>query len=295
MSSTLTPAKGIPVTPGRSTLVRVRLDLSYDGSDFAGWALQPGQRTVQGLLTEALRVLVPDCGPLTVAGRTDAGVHATGQVAHVDLSARARAKIGNLRAKLSGLLPHDVRVRDVREVPPAFDARFSALWRRYSYRISDAQWGVEPMRRTDTLHWRRTLDAEAMQAAGAAMLGTHDFAAFCRRREAATTIRELQQLTIHRIGDVVEAGVQADAFCHSMVRSLIGALLAVGDGRRGPDWPVSLLTLPVRAGDVQVAPPHGLTLVQVAYPPEEELANRTRTTRSVRALPDRGPAGSIGS
>ncbi|MDQ3735687.1 MAG: tRNA pseudouridine(38-40) synthase TruA [Actinomycetota bacterium] len=269
-------------------MARLRLDLSYDGTCFAGWAVQPGQRTVQGVLTEALCVLVPNAGALTVAGRTDAGVHATGQVAHLDVPAEEWAEMGNLPAKLSGLLPHDVRVRAVREVPPVFDARFSALWRRYSYRISDAPWGVEPMRRTDTLHWRRTLEVEAMQAAGTALLGTHDFAAYCRRREGATTIRDLQHLTIQRTGDVLEIRVQADAFCHSMVRSLVGALLAVGDGRRLPDWPVSLLNLPVRANDVQVAPPHGLSLVEVGYPPDEELANRTRTTRSLRALPGSG-------
>jgi len=263
--------------------------LCYDGAAFAGWALQPGQRTVQGVLAQALEVLVPRSGALTVAGRTDAGVHATGQVAHVDVPAQAWAGIGDLRARLSGLLPHDVRVRDVREVPAAFDARFAALWRRYRYRISDAPWGVDPLRRNDTLHWRRTLDDEAMQSAGTSLLGTHDFAAFCRRRNAGTTIRQLQLLTIQRTGHVLEARVQADAFCHSMVRSLIGALLAVGDGRRPPDWPVSLLAGSVRAGDVQVAPPHGLTLVEVSYPPDAELADRTDVTRTVRALPSTPP------
>lgn len=268
-------------------LVRVRLDLSYDGTAYAGWALQPGQRTVEGVLSDALEVLLPMCGALTVAGRTDAGVHAVGQVAHVDVSADAWAGIGNVRAKLSGLLPHDVRVRDVREVPPAFDARFAALWRRYIYRISDAPWGVEPLRRVDTLHWRRTLDEGAMQSAGKGLLGMHDFAAYCRRRPAATTIRELQELSLTRTGDVVEARVQADAFCRSMVRSLVGALLAVGDGRRPVDWPASLLGRPARAGDVQVAPAHGLTLIEVGYPSDENLADRTTITRTVRTLPGR--------
>lgn len=273
-----------PDTEAGAGLVRVRLDLSYDGGAFAGWALQPGQRTIQGVLTDALGVLAPHCGPLTVAGRTDAGVHAIGQVAHVDVPAEVWAEFGNLRAKLAGLLPHDVRVREVREVPPAFDARFSALWRRYSYRIGDAPWGVEPLRRVDTLHWRRTLDEGAMQRAGTALLGTHDFAAFCRRREAATTIRELQHLTITRTDNLLEVRVQADAFCHSMVRSLVGGLLGVGDGRRPTDWPAALLVHPSRAGDVQVAPAHGLTLVEVGYPPDDQLASRTRTTRAVRDL-----------
>jgi len=266
-------------------LVRVRLDLSYDGSAFAGWAEQPGQRTVLGVLTAALDVLVPGSGPVTVAGRTDAGVHATGQVAHVDIAAEQWAGIGNLRAKLAGLLPSDVRVREVCQVSAAFDARFAALWRRYIYRISDAPWGVEPLRRIDILHCRRTLDEEAMQRAGSALLGTHDFAAYCRRRDGATTVRELQHLTIERTGHLLEVGVQADAFCRSMVRSLIGGLLAVGDGRRSTDWPASLLELSTRAGDVQVAPPHGLTLVEVGYPPDAQLADRTKATRRLRELP----------
>lgn len=285
--ATQTPAEDTPATPGRSTRVRVRLDLSYDGAGFAGWAVQPGQRTVLGELSQVLDVLVPSRGPLTVAGRTDAGVHATGQVAHVDISREHWAGIGDLRARLAGVLPHDVRVREVREVPAAFDARFAALWRRYVFRISDAPWGVDPLRRHDTLHSRRSLDAGAMQGAGIALLGTHDFAAYCRRRDDATTIRELQHLSVARTGSVLAVDVQADAFCHSMVRSIVGALLAVGDGRRSPDWPASLLTLPTRAGDVQVAPAHGLTLVEVGYPPDDQLAGRTGVTRTKRSsLPD---------
>jgi len=274
-----------PDTDLGAGLVRLRLELSYDGADFAGWATQPGQRTVLGVLSEALDVLMPSSSSVIVAGRTDAGVHATGQVAHVDVSDRDWAAIGDLRARLAGVLPHDVRVREVHKAPSSFDARFAALWRRYVYRISDSPWGVEPLRRIDTLHWRRALDGDAMQRAGTAMCGTHDFAAYCRRRDGATTIRELQRLRVVRTGHVLEVDLRADAFCHSMVRSLIGALLAVGDGRRPWEWPATLLTIPSRAGDVQVAPPHGLTLVEVAYPPDAELAARGRATR-IRRLPD---------
>lgn len=217
-------------------LVRLRLDLSYDGAEFAGWAVQPGQRTVLGVLVEALKVVVPQSSSVTVAGRTDAGVHAIGQVAHLDVPTAAWAGVRDLLARLAGLLPADLRVREVREVLPAFDARFAALWRRYRYRVTDAPWGVEPLRRSDTLHWNRVLDAEAMQGAAAGMLGIHDFAAYCRRRENATTIRDLHHLTIERTGHLLEVEAQADAFGHSMVRSLVGALLAVGDGRRSPDW-----------------------------------------------------------
>jgi tRNA pseudouridine38-40 synthase len=259
--------------------VRVRLDVSYDGTDFSGWAIQPGRRTVQSVLEDALRtVLRLPAVPLTAAGRTDAGVHASGQVAHCDLPALP----DDLVHRLAGLLPRDVRVRSVRIVPAAFDARFAALWRRYAYRISDAPSGVPPLLRKQVLGWPRALDADAMAAAAAGLLGLHDFAAFCRRRDGATTARTLQELTVARVGDEITCTVVADAFCHSMVRSLVGALLAVGEGRRPATWPASLLALDRRADDVTVAPPHGLTLLEVGYPPDDQLAARAELTRTRR-------------
>jgi tRNA pseudouridine38-40 synthase len=261
-------------------LVRVRLDVSYEGTDFSGWAAQPGRRTVQGELEAALRTVLrlPEVA-LTVAGRTDAGVHATGQVAHCDLP-RLPA---DLVHRLAGVLPADVRVRAARQVPGAFDARFAALCRRYIYRISDARGGVDPLRRRFVLGWRRPLDVTAMAHAGAGLLGLHDFGGYCRQREGATTVRTLQRLTVERDGDEILCEVVADAFCHSMVRSLVGALLAVGDGRRPADWPGSLLERDRRADEVVVAPAHGLTLVEVAYPPDDQLAARAAETRARRA------------
>lgn len=259
--------------------MRVRFDISYDGTEFSGWAVQPGRRTVQGVLEEGLRtVLRLPSASLTVAGRTDAGVHASGQVAHCDLPALP----ADLLHRLAGVLPADVRVRAVRVVPPEFDARFAALWRRYVYRISDAQAGVDPLLRTQVLGWPRPLDVDAMAAAARDLLGLHDFAAFCKRREGATTTRTLQEFTIARDGDEITCTVVADAFCHSMVRSLVGALLAVGEGRRALDWPASLLTRERRADDVPVAPAHGLTLVEVGYPPDDQLAARAELTRARR-------------
>ncbi|HVX45775.1 MAG TPA: tRNA pseudouridine(38-40) synthase TruA [Mycobacteriales bacterium] len=259
--------------------MRLRLDISYDGTDFAGWARQPGQRTVQGELEAALaRILRADVS-LTVAGRTDAGVHSTGQVAHADVAAEPDA---SLLRRLSGVLPPDIRVRAVSRAPEGFDARFSATYRRYVYRISDAPWGVEPVRRLDTLPWPRPLEEAAMQQAAAAFLGEHDFAAYCRRREGATTIRTVQQMDCRRDGDLIAVTVQADAFCHQMVRSLVGALLAVGDGRRTEAWPGELLDLTERANTVVVAPARGLTLVEVGYPPPGELAARAELTRRKR-------------
>jgi tRNA pseudouridine38-40 synthase len=262
----------------------VRLDLAYDGTEFSGWATQPGRRTVQGSLEEALAQILRVAVRLTVAGRTDAGVHATGQVAHLDLPAAVwDARGDSLVRRLAGVLPGDVRVHAVSEAPPGFDARFAALRRRYSYRLTDTVWGAEPLRRYDTLAWPRRLDVTAMAAAAALLLGEHDFAAFCKRREGATTIRALLRLDVVRGPDgVVEMTVEADAFCHSMVRSLVGALLAVGEGRRPAEWPAALLARSERANDVAVAPPHGLTLVAVDYPADAELAARAEVTRRIR-------------
>ncbi len=272
--------------------VRVRLDLAYDGTAFSGWAAQRALRTVQGELEAALGTLAR-CDPaprLTVAGRTDAGVHARGQVAHVDLPPAVAADRLLLR-RLNGLLPEDVRVHRAAPAPEGFDARFSATWRRYRYRVADGAERVDPLRRADTLAWPRPLDDDRLRAASAGLVGEHDFAAFCRRREGATTVRGLQALDWSRdAAGVLEAVVQADAFCHSMVRSLVGALLAVGEGRRPPEWPASLLTRGSRASDVAVAPPHGLVLEAVAYPPDDELAARQRVTRAVRGLPPAGGA-----
>ena len=221
---------------------------------------------------------------LTVAGRTDAGVHATGQVAHLDVPVAVWDSLAaSLVRRLAGVLPPDVRVFAADRVVPAFDARFGAFYRRYEYRVTDAVGGAEPLRRTDTLAWPRSLDAAAMDAAASGLLGEHDFVAYCRRREGASTIRTLQAFSVLRNGDLVTFTVQADAFCHQMVRSLVGALLAVGDGRRDADWPASLLARRERVDEVVVAPAHGLTLVEVGYPADEALAARAQVTRRRRS------------
>ena len=266
--------------------VRVRLDVSYDGTDFSGWAAQPGRRTVAGVLSDALAVLVgPSPVGLTVAGRTDAGVHATGQVCHVDLPAAAWETLASsVVRRLAALMPPDARVRAATEVPPAFDARFSATYRRYEYRVADTPWGADPLRRRDTLAWMRPLDVDRLRAAAAGLVGEHDFAAFCKRKENGTTVRAITRLDWRRDPDgVCVATVQADAFCQAMVRSLVGAMLTVGDGRRDPAWPARLLTLRERSSEVTVAPPHGLTLVAVGYPDATEYARRAESTRRLRA------------
>jgi tRNA pseudouridine38-40 synthase len=278
---------GLDGPPGPSDSVRVRLDLSYDGTGFSGWAAQPSRRTVAGVLTAALARLVGAGGPLglTVAGRTDAGVHATGQVCHVDLPRDAWAELGgSLLRRLAALMPPDARVRAVTAVPDAFDARFSATFRRYEYRVEDTVWGPEPLRRHDTLGWGRPLDIDRLRLAAAGLVGEHDFAAYCKRKDRATTVRAVTRLDWRRDPDgVAVATVQADAFCQAMVRSLVGGMLAVGDGRREPSWPASLLSLRDRASEVAVAPAHGLTLVAVGYPDEVDYARRAEQTRRLRA------------
>jgi len=274
--------------------VRVRLDLSYDGKDFSGWAKQSqGQRTVQGDIEAALRTVTrsTETYELTVAGRTDSGVHARGQVAHVDLPVELWAEHRDkLLRRLAGRLSHDVRVWSLTEAPSGFNARFSAIWRRYAYRVTDNPGGVDPLQRGHVLWHDWALDMDAMNEAAATLVGEHDFAAYCKRREGATTIRTLQELRWERRPDgVMEATVKADAFCHNMVRSLVGALLFVGDGHRPVDWPGKVLAAGVRDSAVHVVRPHGLTLEEVGYPADELLAARNLEARNKRSLP--GSAG----
>ncbi|MFJ4919981.1 tRNA pseudouridine(38-40) synthase TruA [Streptomyces sp. NPDC088725] len=274
------------VEPGS---VRVRLDLSYDGKDFSGWARQATRRTVQGEIEDTLRTVTRSSRTydLTVAGRTDAGVHARGQVAHVDLPESVWAEHGDkLLRRLAGRLPHDVRVWSVAEAPAGFNARFAAVWRRYAYRVVDHPGGVDPLLRGHVLWHDWALDMDAMNAAAAGLLGEHDFAAYCKRREGATTIRTLQKLEWARGDDgVLTATVRADAFCHNMVRSLVGAMLFVGDGHRPVEWPAKVLAAGVRDSAVHVVRPHGLTLEEVGYPADELLAARSKEARNKRTLP----------
>ncbi|WP_324278457.1 tRNA pseudouridine(38-40) synthase TruA [Blastococcus brunescens] len=231
------------------------MDVSYDGAALHGWARQPGQRTVQGDLEQALAMVLRVPVDLTVAGRTDAGVHATGQVAHCDVPRPVwEEHRQRLVRRLRGVLSPDIAVRAVAETSPDFDARFSALGRHYVYRLTDDAAGPPPLRRADTVGWPRRLDDAAMTEAAGLLLGEHDFAAFCRRREGATTIRTLLALDVVRSGPLIKVFASADAFCHSMVRSLVGALTTVGEGRRPPEWPAALFARTERAGEVPVAP-----------------------------------------
>ncbi len=281
-----------------SASLRVRLDLAYDGTEFSGWAAQPGRRTVEGELSAAVTTLLraPEPVRLTVAGRTDAGVHARGQVAHADLDPAVWATVPGRSdrtpeaaavTRLNGILPPDVVVRRVGVAPEGFDARFSAVRRRYLYRLCDDAASLDPLRRRDTAVTKHRLDVAAMDAAAGSLVGLSDFAAFCKKREGATTVRTLLTYSWRRLPDGTIAGtVEADAFCHSMVRALVGAVVPVGEGRRPVEWPAQVLAGRRRDPSVAVMPALGLSLEEVVYPPDDELAARAEQARAVRVLSD---------
>lgn len=309
-SSPASPLSGAsPVAPGDADdSVRVRLAIAYDGTGFNGWSRQPGLRTVQGVIEDALGVLFRRTGTaprLTVAGRTDAGVHALGQVAHFDVSRPALAAVTRARRghapgpggtepaavllrRLTGVIgasDSDVVVTGAALAPEGFDARFSAIWRRYEYRIADSAAARNPLDRHRTVWRPRGLDVGRMDAAARSLLGLHDFAAFCKPRDGATTIRTLESFSWRRDADgVLVASLQADAFCHSMVRALIGAAVAVGEGRLDVEAPAELLRAGQRTNAFMTMPAKGLVLTEVGYPDDHELELRAAQTRARRIL-----------
>ncbi|WZH37508.1 MAG: tRNA pseudouridine(38-40) synthase TruA [Microbacterium enclense] len=284
--------------------MRLRLDISYDGTHFRGWARQPGLRTVQGVLEDALSRILGGDPRLVVAGRTDAGVHASGQVAHLDLDDGQQSRlprrrrdddetdaVAALAGRLRGVLGAypDVTVRRTSAASEGFDARFSAVWRRYSYRVADAHAGYSPLERHRTTSVRGALDADAMQEAAQSLIGLHDFAAYCKAREEATTIRTLLEYDWRRDADgILVANVRADAFCHSMVRALVGACVAVGEGRLPVGDVVAIRDAGERTPNTKVLAARGLVLTEVGYPANELLASRAEQTRNRRDADDIG-------
>ncbi|RAN77538.1 tRNA pseudouridine(38-40) synthase TruA [Bacillus sp. SRB_336] len=288
--------------PAVHGLCRIRLDLAYDGGPFSGWAVQPRRRTVQGVVEESLAMILRRPVRLTVAGRTDAGVHARGQVAHLDVTREEWDGIrrghdvepaDSLKRRLNGALGRvlgdlhgAVEVVAAGPAPAGFDARFSALWRRYSYRIADPSTRRDPLQRAVTLWHRHDLDVDLMNQAARPLLGLQDFKAFAKPRVGSTTVRTLQRLDYGRGPDgVINVNVQADAFCHNMVRALTGAALRVGERREEPDWMHRRLLAGVRDAKSVLAAPHPLVLEEVHYPDDSELLQRATLTRARRGSP----------
>ncbi|MET0860887.1 MAG: tRNA pseudouridine(38-40) synthase TruA [Microbacterium sp.] len=276
--------------------MRIRLDIAYDGTHFRGWAKQPALRTVQGTLEGAIARVLGGDPRLVVAGRTDSGVHAIGQVAHVDLDEEQQKRLSGQRrrqddpvaalaARIRGVVGAyaDVDVTRTAIAPEGFDARFAAVWRRYEYRIADRAY--DPMERHRTTTVRGPLNTEAMDAAARSLIGLHDFAAYCKPREEGTTIRTLLEYDWRRDSDgVLIANVKADAFCHSMVRALVGACVAVGQGRLDIADLATIRDGGLRTSEFTVLAARGLTLTEVGYPADELLATRAEQTRGRRTL-----------
>ena len=266
-----------PTLYPESGFLRLRIDLAYDGSNFSGWAIQPDRRTVQAQVEEAIEKIARVRIESIVAGRTDAGVHATGQVIHVDIP--DSIAIEDLAYKLNRILDEDIRINRIEVAPPAFHARFSALRRYYQYRILDENKVIQPLARLNTAGWYRPLDLNLMNQASKLLLGTNDFAAFCKYREGATTVRTLEKYEWVRDSEgYLVADVVADAFCYSMVRNLVGAVVCVADGRFEPSWIKTLLENKERVSDSLVFPARGLTLYKVDYPDAAELLERAKKT-----------------
>lgn len=289
--------------PDPASRQRWRLDISYEGTDFRGWAQQPGERTVEGTIHGSLVMICASMARqlglpgdelvvsrLVCAGRTDAGVHARGQVAHVDVDPQlAQAlDVDWLRYRFAGLLPEDVVVRRVQAVASSFDARFSALSRRYQYRISDHLGTRDALSRREVTAHVRPLDVTAMNDAAQEFIGTHDFAGFCKAQPFGTTVRQVFECSWARddLGHAVLT-IQADAFCRSMVRTLVGAMVAVGEGRWNRAQIGDVVSGRQRQVEIQVMPAKGLTLMEVAYPPESDWALRQQITRARRRLEPR--------
>ena len=261
---------------------RYFIELAYKGTNFHGWQIQPNAVSVQECLEKALSTITRETIGVTGAGRTDAGVHATGQVIHVDVADAAfdrELTYKDLRYKLNRLLDEDIRITEITDAPSGFHARFSALRRKYTYKILDDNQVITPAQRFDTAPWYRHLDEKVMNEASSLLLGTHDFAAFCKFKQGGTTIRTLEKYEWVRAQDgLLVADVVADAFCYSMVRNLVGAIVCVADGRKPTSWISELLENKERVSDSLVFPARGLTLYQVDYPTEDQLLERARIT-----------------
>ncbi len=243
-------------------MATVRLDIEYDGASFKGWALQPGLRTVQGELEGALATVLREPVQLTVAGRTDTGVHARGQVASFVTSAEIKE---DLARRLNGVGPDDIAVTAASAAEDGFDARHSAKSRSYRYRLL-ARSAPSPFERGRALWWPHRIDLEALEACAAALSGTHDFTAFTpTQTDHVRFDRDVYDASWKREDDILSFRITADAFMRNMVRILVGTMLEVSNGRRTPKSFTKLLEGAPRSAAGDTAPPHGLYLESVSY------------------------------
>lgn len=239
-----------------------RLDVAYDGSGFNGYARQEGLRTVQGELESALATYLKTPVATAVAGRTDAGVHARAQV--VSFQYEGQVELTRLRRALNGIVGPEVSVRQVSLMPDDFNARFSAIWRRYRYWL-DTRPAPDPLYRHTVWHVGRQLDVEAMTATASAFVGEHDFSSFCRSVEGASNTRRVGEVSLEAVDGLIDIWVEANAFCHQMVRSIVGYLYDVGRGFSDGSLVGEVIAAQDRSSVATVAPPHGLILWEVGY------------------------------
>ncbi|MFM2238497.1 MAG: hypothetical protein RL389_844 [Actinomycetota bacterium] len=282
-----------PANPPVDGRFRYRIDLAYDGTDFYGFSKQSAHRTVAGeLLSGLVKIFGEDDEDfrMRVAGRTDAGVHAQAQVAHLDLTPdqlkRVRRGHG-VAERLNKIIDPDVRVTAFEEADPGFHARFSALSRRYRYSIADRSVTPNPMTSRYMLEILWNLEVAPMIEVAKEFMGLRDFRAFCKERDGTTTIRELREISVkRRPNGVIDIEVEADAFCHNMVRSVVGALMSAGSGRTTAKEVRKALKGQRNEHAYKVQAPQGLTLIKISYPAKSKLGAQAELTQRMRTLDD---------
>jgi tRNA pseudouridine38-40 synthase len=282
-----------PVGQKVDGLIRYRINLAYDGTAYYGWARQSGHKTVQQSLLDALTLVFGESTndfSMRVAGRTDAGVHAYAQVAHIDVSAAQIKRLGRTKSiafRLNSILDRDIRIHSFEIAPPGFHARFSATFRRYPFRIADGPVAKDPLQGRYTLWLAHELDLDLMRDGAKEFIGLHDFNSFCKARAGATTIRRMKSIKITRnpdLGGVIEIELIADAFCHNMVRAIVGGLIAVAQGSAEKSEITHVLKVAQKRAPFKVATPEGLTLVEIGYPADDKLEEQAAITRKKRQL-----------
>jgi len=272
-------------TAKSSGLFRIRAKLAYDGTNYAGFGKQPDQVSIQGELEKSLKQIFNQTIKTIAAGRTDRGVHARGQWVHFDLPQSAWQKVKDAKYSLNHVLPSDIRILEIEKVIEDFDARYSALWRRYTYWVADKTHQLDPLRRHYVYKYGYKLDLAKLNKTSQMLIGLHDFATYCKPREHSSTVRNLMQFDWQVIDGLFVAELKADAFCYGLVRNLIGAVLPAGAGLIAIDEPKVRLVKKQRSETIFQAPANGLVLEEISYPAPALWAAQSKITRNPRVLP----------